>query len=509
MHLPPKRLTVRARGLVTLSLLAAGVAIVAACGGPGAHGNQSNLVEKSFAGANKCNPKTHDRPFIIEWDATDMSSFQAHTNDDVVVVKYEGRDLKVLDSCRDDSVKGTFGSYKPPAFTSGSVESLEISNESELYAKLPLGAATLGGRVTTGEQFRMEYYVSGTRNATRDKLYRKDLSKKAGCEGATHFVYGYNLGAFALASKNSLHGEVNGSYLGFGGGGSNTNETKADKKGGDLSKCKGDSAREVEDCKVPIRLTLRAISDEDNPDVAAATAPETDAAKNLAGKLQASTDAEKKAAEFFDSATKKLAARDGKGCIADLDAHDKLDPRPMGLSSNSTAAWPAMLRSQCLMLAGQCEAGKILFRKAWSAQNPGEDASRTDTIVGVYAGKNCQGSMTPRDELIKARMTLQEGAWTKTLDVATCTNAYKTIMRLKDTVKPKDEDDALLKDPLMFMMTAAPNCLAKAGDCKAAFTAYWEIAKEQYKGGPTEKWFSQEANARKNFESTVQRCKGK
>ncbi len=506
MHLPPKRLTARA---VSLSLVAAGVAIVAACGGPGAHANQSNLVEKSFAGANKCNAKNHERPFIIEWDATDMSSFQAHTNDDVVVVKYEGCDLKVLESCRDDSVRGAFGTYKPPAFTSGSVESMEISDESELYAKLPLGAASLGGRVTSGEQFRMEYYVSGTRNATRDKVFRTALSKKSGCEGATHFVYAYNLGAFALASKKSLHGEVNGSYLGFGAGGSNKSETKADKKGGDLSKCKGDSAREVEDCKVPIRLTLRPITDGDDPDVAAATAPETDASKNLAGKLQASTDAEKKALEHFDAAQKKLISRDGKGCLAELDAHDKLDARPMGMSTNPTAAWSAMVRAQCLMLAGQCEAGKILFRKAWSAQNPGEDASRTDTIVGVYAGKNCQGNMSPRDEFLKARMTLQDGAWTKTLDVATCTNAYKTIMRLKDTVKPKDEDDALLKDPLMFMMTAAPNCLAKAGDCNAAFTAYWEIAKEHYKGGKTEVWFSKEENARKNFESTVQRCKGK
>ncbi len=507
MHLPPQRHTLR---VVSISLFAAGIAVVAACGGgPGAHGGQSNLVEKSFAGANKCNPKNHDRPFIIEWDATDMSSFQAHTKADVVVVKYEGCDLKVLESCRDDSVSGAFGSYKPPTFTSGSVESLEISDESELYAKLPLGAATLGGRVTSGEQFRMEYYVSGTSNATRDKVYRTPLSKKSGCEGATHFVYAYNLGAFALASKKSLHGEVNGSYLGFGGGGSNKSETKADKRGGDLTKCKGDSAREVEDCKVPIRLTLRPITDGDDPDVAAATAPETDASKNLAGKLQASTDAEKKAVEHFDSATKKLAVRDGKGCLADLDAHDKLDPRPMGLSSNAAAAWPSLLRGQCLMLAGQCEAGKVLMRKSWSAAHPDQDASTVDTIVGSYVGKHCQGNLTPRDEFLKARMTLQDGAWTKTLDVATCTNAYKTILRLKDSVKPKDDDDALLKDPTMFMLSAAPNCLAKAGDCTAAFNAYWEIAKIHYKGTQTEKWYSEEANARTNFASTVQRCKGK
>lgn len=492
------------------ALVVPAAALVAACGGgPGAHGGQSNLIEKTYAGANKCNAKTQERPFIIEWDATDMSSFQAAAKKNVIVVKYEGCELKVLDSCRDDSTTAV-GTYNPPEWTSGSVESLEISDEQELYAKLPLGAASLGGRVTSGEQFRMEYYVAGTANATRDKVYRKELAKIPGCEGATHFVYGYNLGAFAIASKKSLHGEVNGSYLGFGAGGSNKTETKADKKGGELGKCKGEGAREVEDCKVPIRLTLRPISDGDNPNVAAAQAPETDDAKNLAGRLQASTDREKKAAEHFDTASKKLTARDGRGCLDELDAHDKLDPRPMGLSTNPGAAWPSMLRAQCLMLAGQCEAGKTLFRKAWSAQNPGEDASRTDTIVGVYAGKNCQGgNMSPRDEFLKARMTLQEGAWTKTLDVATCTNAYKTIMRLKDTVKPKDDDDALVKDPLMFMLSAAPNCLAKAGDCEAAFKAYWEIAKEQYKGQPAEKHYAVEEKARKSFSSMTQKCKGK
>jgi hypothetical protein len=475
---------------------------IAACGGPGAHGGQSNLVEKTFAGANKCSAKNHDRPFIIEWDATDQSSFQAQTADNIVVVKYEGCDLKVLDACKNDAVKGAIGAYKTIDWTAGQLESMEISDEQELYAKLPLGAATLGGRVTSGEQFRMEYYVSGTRAATREKVYRKDLDKISGCQGATHFVYNYNLGAFALASKKSLHGEVNGSYLGFGAGGSSKTDTKADKKGGDLSKCQGDSAREVDQCKVPIRLTLRAISDGDNPDTVAAQAPETDDAKNLAGRLQATSDREKKAAEYLDSASKKLQAGDGKGCLADLDQHDKLDPRPGGMSTNPAASWPAMLRGQCLMLSGQCEAGKATFRKAYEAgPGAGSDPDKIDTIVGVYSGKFCQGGkLTPRDEMIKARMTLQEGAWTKKTDVATCTNAYKTILRLKDTVKPKDDDDVLLKDPVQFAMTSAPACILKAGgDCEAAFQAYWELAKINYKGQKSEDWFSKEANARNGF----------
>ena len=55
-----------------------------ACGGgalpgtqPKRESGQSGLMSETFAGKNKCNPKSHDRPFVIEWDATDGSSFEA------------------------------------------------------------------------------------------------------------------------------------------------------------------------------------------------------------------------------------------------------------------------------------------------------------------------------------------------------------------------------------------------------------------------------------------------
>ena len=105
-------------------------------------------------------------------------------------------------------LKGSLGSYKAPEWTSGSVETIDISNEGELYAKLPLGAASLAGRVSGGEKFHMEYFVSGTRAATRDAVYAKDLEKISGCRGATHFVYAYNLGAFALGSQSAIKGSV-------------------------------------------------------------------------------------------------------------------------------------------------------------------------------------------------------------------------------------------------------------------------------------------------------------
>ena len=146
----------------------------------------------------------HARPlgnYAIEWDATDMSSFEARAADDVVVVKYVGCDLKILDGCSaDESVRGSSGAYKAPEWTAGSLEKIDIGSEGELYAKLPLGAATLGGRVSGGEKFHMEYYVSGTRTSTRPAVYKADLAKNPSCKGATHFVYAYNLGAFSASA---------------------------------------------------------------------------------------------------------------------------------------------------------------------------------------------------------------------------------------------------------------------------------------------------------------------
>lgn len=459
-------------GLGTLSIL------VVACGGgsgvqPGtknANDVASSGMSQSFAGQNKCNPKNASRPFIIEWDATDMSSFESRAANDIIFVKYEGCDLQVLDSCVNDSVKGSFGSYKPVEWTSGSLEALDINNEGDLYAKLPLGSASLGGRVEGGEKFHMEYFVSGTRNATRDKIYRADLDKVPGCKGATHFVYGYNLGAFALGAQSNIKATVGGSAFGFGAGGSRSSTSKADKQGGVLASCRGDSASEVSTCKVPIRLTLHEITDGQSDDAIAAQAPDTPDAMNLAGKLEAKTKTEHEAQDHADAARVKMNARDGKGCLAELDQHDKLDPRPAGLSTNSSSYW-AMTRGQCLMLSGKCDAGKDVYRKALeksAGANMGPE--QLDKAVDAWAGMNCQGgSMQPRDQLSKAIMELQQGAFMTKKTPAQCQAAYDTVKRVGPTVKPRDDDDKQqIENQMKGLVSMGPSCFARAGDCASA-----------------------------------------
>lgn len=454
--------------------------VIVACGGsmpsipagtPSRASGQSSLMDKTVAGQNKCNSKSADRPFIIEWDATDLSQFESVTSNDIVFVRYEGCELHVIDSCRNDSVKGALGAYKTVDWTSGSVEKMDISNEGELYAKLPLGAATLGGRVSAGEQFHMEYFVSGVRTATRPVVYRADLDTVAGCKGATHFVYAYQLGAFALGSKKNINAEATATVWGFGGGGSSKQANAAEKRAGVLESCRGESAKETQTCKAPIRLTLREIDGGSDPDAKAALAPETPDALNLAGKVDAKMKRNEKAQGHVDAARAKSNARDGKGCLAELNAADKLDPRPGVVSTNPGSYWSSM-RANCLMMSGQCPAGRQLMRKYMEKNMSAQMGPEAiDTHVDAVAGMMCQGgNLAPRDQLLQANDALRIGGQTKK-DANYCNQSYERVKRASAAVTSNGPDDVMVNSAQQAdQELAAAHCLSRAGDCAAAWT---------------------------------------
>ena len=465
---------------------------------------QSKLMDDTVAGRGKCDPENHERPFIIEWDATDMSSFESYAANDMVMVRYEGCKLTVIDSCRDDSIRGSLGSYKAVEWTSGSLEAIDIADENELYAKLPLGEATLGGRVRSGEKFKMEYYVAGTRTATRSKVYSADLAKKDGCEDVTHFVYAYNLGAFALGSVQSLEASAGASLYGFGGGGNKTTTRKADKKGGDLGKCQSDSAKEIDGCKVPVRLTLRKVTEGENPKEEEMRAADTDASLNAAAQLEAKMAAQGEAGERYLAASQRANAKDGKACLAELDKYDKLAPKQQ---STDPKAPQAELRGRCLMIAGKCDAGKQLVRKVFENNNPtGQGPEGIQRTVDGYVSMYCQGAMKPKDALNKALMDLTMGMSNKK-PVKECHEAYATVKKVGPTVKldPDDDDDRRLQDSQKNAHYYAAACVAKAGDCEGAWTIYADGYPMDTLAGVQDPALKQKL-IRDNFESMFQKC---
>lgn len=464
---------------------------------------QSGLMDSSFAGQNACNPKNHLRPFIIEWDATDRSSFEAQAASDILVVRYEGCDMQILEECRNDSVRGSQGAYRAVEWTSGALEKMDISNQGELYAKLPLSVGTLGGRVQGGEKFKMEYYVAGTRTATRDAVYREDLASNPGCEGATHFIYGFNLGAFALGSVTELNAEVGGSVYGFGAGAKTNKRAQADKQGGDLGTCKGDSAREVEGCKSPIRLTLRPIREGANPEKAAMMTEETSESLNAAGMVNMKLEISDMARSHVESAQAKLAARDGAGCLAELDAYDKLEPKR---KSTDPKVYFSQTRAQCLMLAGKCDPGKALMRKAYENTNMANlGPDHIDKAVDGSASMNCQGKLAPRDELIQGSMELAMGMNVTRKKPEECEAAYQKVKKNK-ALKPRDDDDNQVIQAKENLYAYAAGCFGKAGDCDRA----WKVFQDEF---PPERLASikdpkvRADSTRMTFEAMVAKCK--
>ena len=347
----------------------------------------------------------------------------------------------------------------------------------------------------------MEYYVSGTRRATRDEIYRKDIEPFARCRGATHVVYAFNLGAFALGSLKEVRAEVGATVWGIGAGGASKSVNNAEKKGGVLTSCTGETARETATCRVPIRLTLREISNGENPDAVAARAPETPDALNLAGKVDQKLKMSEEAHGRYKAALERMQARDGKACLKELNAYDKLDPKNASTGARSPLAF---MRGTCVMMSGMCDAGKVQLRKAYEATNQ-IAAEHIDGVVDSNASTYCQGgSMSPRDQLLKASHDLQLGATTKK-DVAFCRSASDTVKHLSTTVKANGDEDHAYQMATNEMSNAMnlAGCYGRAGDCSLAFKE-WHVGQERLMGGAVK---TSEYVDRANFARSLPACK--
>jgi hypothetical protein len=172
----------------------------------------------------------------------------------------------------------------------------------------------------------------------------------------------------------------------------------------------------------------------------------------------------------FERAMERMNARDGKACLEALGpASNAGAPDEMNLREAQTA----LIRAQCMMLADECTAGKRLYKAAMKKTSPINYADgmleRTTDQVGSM---QCEGTMAPRDALLRASFKLTSGASGMVqTDRGTCEQSYKTVTELLPQVAAKDQEDpvAQVKPGLAY---GAPNCFARAGDCSAAHAAY-------------------------------------
>lgn len=451
------------------AVLVVGALAVLGCGGS-QPGKSGDLMDKTTAGKNRCVSDGNEHQlFLVEWDATDLSSFEAKAGRDVVLVKYEGCQMKVLHGCSDDGIAGRYGSYRKPEMTSGNVEGFSMKTEDELVAKLPLGVATFGAQVSQGKALELKYFVSGQTTSTRDALYRDDVKDNPRCAGATHFVSSYSLGAFELDSRDASKVGASAGVGAVGMSASRAEDASALKRGGKIESC---SSFDQNACRVPIRVALRPISDGARPATTAGSGPppQTDGALGAAQTMMTGV-------QLRASAEQKLMAGDAAGCLVDLDRADGADRQ------GGTTAAARELRGKCEMRSGKCDEGKKHYREARAAWHREFDktGNATDAAIDGEAEQMSKqmcpsaagGGQSSQMATIGLLQKIMQSAAAK--DGPGCIANGKALAAA--AAAPGADKDPMVKQAATGGLRAAAMCAADAGKCDDAKVLWRGFAK--------------------------------
>lgn len=191
---------------------------------------------------------SQDRPLVTEWPASEKANLEVHLRQGAVAVAYSGCEMRLLQQCR------LPGSYRWQRTTT-SRDVIEIRNEDELYAKLPLGAVSLEGELRASGRLAMGTTVAGQLRLTG--IDPSGVPSAGPCRGATHLVGALSVGAFTLKSGGALaaRGDVDVGNAGLGAGTSSREQLV--REAGDDGSCRQSTDEAPHpDCRSPIQMFL-------------------------------------------------------------------------------------------------------------------------------------------------------------------------------------------------------------------------------------------------------------
>lgn len=189
-----------------------------------------------------------ESPLVTEWSAAEKANLQARLRSGALAVEYTGCSMRPITACV------LRGSYRWQRTTLSS-ESIEIHNQDELFAKLPLGALALQGELARSGRLAVRTTVSG--QYVLDGSTAADVPDYGECASATHLLIGVSIGSFKLHSGGTLQG---GGSIGIGpyaGGGQTESSETLLREAGDFESCKRstDDMPEI-NCSSPIQAFL-------------------------------------------------------------------------------------------------------------------------------------------------------------------------------------------------------------------------------------------------------------
>jgi hypothetical protein len=218
------------------------------------------VVPKDPTPLAKCNvTKSQASPLVTEWPASEKAHLESLLSERVVVVSYSGCEMRILDGCR---VEGTYAFKR----TTLARDTVEITNEDDLYAKIPLGAASLEGELATSGRLAIHVTVAGQRRLEGGV---DELPDTPACRSATHVVTALSIGAFDMVSGGGVRAGGGIEVGGAGVGARHKAEESVLRSAGASDACRETGTdKENVDCSSPIQVFLTPVSE-----LATATGP--------------------------------------------------------------------------------------------------------------------------------------------------------------------------------------------------------------------------------------------
>lgn len=158
------------------------------------------------------------------WDGSSRAALATSHRRAAVAVRYRVQylekgcsvELEMLPNC---SARARYAFQSSPA-----ADHLVVHNTTELFASLPLGAATLQGELLGDRVLRTDYMLSGIDALPIGAEFGAEDLIGSGCERATHIVSRVYLGGFARSVGNRSSVEAAAGFFGVKAGGSSASD---------------------------------------------------------------------------------------------------------------------------------------------------------------------------------------------------------------------------------------------------------------------------------------------
>jgi hypothetical protein len=244
-HRPGRALTGVLAVALTLPQLAGCSGAPSGAGGP-------RPPEWNPSDETKCKvAKSQSRPLIVEWPSSDRVALESTMKDGLAAVRAVGCEVEVLSHCR---VPGRYG-YRG---TSKESDAVSIFNEDDLYANLPLGAASLSGKLRSSGSLSVSMAVVG-RYVVEEGNPGSGPLQGQDCERATHYISAVSVGAFTLAAGGAQEAGGGVDLKVVGGGARTASKREELKSGGNVASCEAASRKDTEPpegCGALLRIEL-------------------------------------------------------------------------------------------------------------------------------------------------------------------------------------------------------------------------------------------------------------